>query len=283
MRFVCVNDSVPPQTTRSLKQASAARGIEYIEVDARSFDYAPERQLAHGDLLYRPAISLVAMRVEQFLWCEDVATFYAQSAGVFFSPITPPLRFERAGLPIPTTVYCSTTNRAVIDKHVARVGGFPLIVKILGHSRGVGVIRVDSLPALYSLLDYELSQGANPLLAQYIDEAAHWRLIVLGDRVIAAYRNRPIANDFRPHVAEGQTRFDIAPSEAMQDVAVRAVHSMQLEFGGVDVLEQADGKFYLLETNFPCYFGHAEEFGGVDIAGMMVDYLAAKAARLVQA
>jgi len=41
MRFVCVNDSVPPQTTRFLKQASAASGIEYVEVDARSFDYAP--------------------------------------------------------------------------------------------------------------------------------------------------------------------------------------------------------------------------------------------------
>lgn len=277
LRFVCVNDSVPPQTTRSLKEACATRGIEYVEIDARSFDYAPEKQLSRGDMMYRPAISLVAMRVEQFLWNQGVATFYAQPDGVFFAAITPPLRFERAGLPIPRTVYCSTTNRAMIQKYVERVGGLPLIVKILGHSRGVGVIRVDSLPALYSLLDYELSQGANPLLAQYIDDATHWRLLVLGDRVIASYRNAPMPNDFRPHVAEGKTQFDVAPSEAMQDVAVRAVNSMRLEFGGVDFLEQADGKFYLLETNFPCYYYHAQEFGGIDVAGLMVDFLAAKA------
>jgi hypothetical protein len=32
-----------------------------------------------------------------------------------------------------------------------------------------------------------------------------------------------------------------------------------------------------LEANFPFYYPHAQLHGGVDIAGQMVDYLAAKA------
>jgi len=278
MRFVCVNDAVALPTVMSLEAACRARGIEFLDVDARSFDYARERKLRAGDLMYRPAVSQAAMRVEQFLWSPGVVTFHTRPDGVFFTPLTPPLRFECAGLPIPRTVYCSTTSRKMIEQYVARIGGFPLIVKMLGFANGIGVMRVDSFPALFSLLDYELRQGANPLLAQYIADAAHWRLIVLGERVIAFYRKSPIANDFRAQAVKGETHSEIPPSAAMQKVAVTAAQVLGYEFAGVDILEQADGKFFLLEANFPCYFYHAQEFGGVDVAGMMLDYLVAKAA-----
>lgn len=279
MRFVLVNDAAPPQTTSALETACRARGIEFLDVDARSFDYAPERQLRAGDLMYRPAVSLAAMRVEQFLWHQGVVTFHARRDGVFFTAHTQPFCFTRAGLPIPQTVSCSTTNRKRIEEYVARVGGFPLIVKMAGMSNGIGVMRVDSFPALFSLLDYELRQGANPLLIQYIPHAADWRLIVLGERVIASYCKTPMANDFRAQVTGKPGEFDSTPNAAMQAVAVRAAQVLNVEFAGVDILEQADGTFFLLEANFPCYFFHAQEFGSVDVAGMMIDHLAAKAAR----
>ncbi len=279
MRFACVNDSVPPQTTASLEAACRAREIEFLDIDARSFDYAPERQLRAGDLMYRTAASHVAVRVEQFLWNDGVITFHTRHDGVFFTAHTPPLRFERAGLPIPRTVACSTTSRKRIAQYVERVGGFPVIVKMLGYSNGIGVMRVDSMPALLSLLDYELRQGANPLLIQYIPDAANWRLIVLGERVIAWYCKSPLANDFRAQVTGRQIEFTPVPSAAMQAVAARATQALNLEFAGIDLLEQPDGKFFLLEANFPCYFMHAQEFGGVDVAGLMLDHLAAKAAR----
>ncbi len=279
MRFACVNDAVPPKTTNALEAACRARAIEFLDIDARSFDYAPERQLRAGDLMYRPAASAAAVRVEQFLWNEGVVTFHARTDGVFFSSQqTSPFRFERAGLPIPRTVSCSTLNRKRIEQYVAHVGGLPLIVKMLGYANGIGVMRVDSFPALFSLLEYELGQGANPLLIQYIPDAINWRLIVLGERVIAWYSKTPLVNDFRAQVTGKPSEFEPVPGATMQDVAVRATHALNLEFAGVDILERTDGKIFLLEANFPCYFFHAQEFGGVDVAGMMIDYLAAKAA-----
>lgn len=278
MRFVCVNDAAPLPTIESLAAACRARAIEFLDVDARSFDYAPERQLQAGDLMYRPAVSQAAMRVEQFLWRQGVVTFHAHPDGVFFAPHTPPLCFERVGLPIPRTVYCSTTNRKRIEQYVARVGGFPLIVKMLGLANGIGVMRVDSFPALFSLLDYELRQGANPLLVQYIPDAINWRLIVLGEQVIASYCKSPIVNDFRAQVTGKPAEFASAPNLSIQHIAARAAQALHVEFAGVDILEQADGKLFLLEANFPCYYFHAQEYGGIDIASMMLDYLAAKAA-----
>lgn len=100
----------------------------------------------------------------------------------------------------------------------------------------------------------------------------------MGERVIAWYCKTPAANDFRAQVTGTPGEFARVPGAAMQDVAVRATRALNLEFAGVDILEQADGRIFLLEANFPCYFFHAQEFGGIDVAGMMLDYLAAKAA-----
>jgi len=50
-------------------------------------------------------------------------------------------------------------------------------------------MRVDSFAALFSLVDYILVQGVNPLLASYIEGAIHWRLTVVGTDVVAGYRN----------------------------------------------------------------------------------------------
>ena len=46
-----------------------------------------------------------------------------------------------------------------------------------------------------------------------------------------------------------------------------------LRMGGVDALVAPDGRMWVLEVNHPCYFGHAQDEGGVDVAGAMVDWL----------
>jgi glutathione synthase/RimK-type ligase-like ATP-grasp enzyme len=70
---------------------------------------------------------------------------------------------------------------------------------------------------------------------------------------------------------------------ALEDAAVRAVHALRVEHGGVDLLEHPSGRLYLLEANFPCYYPQAQRIGGIDVAGAMVDYLLEKAVRLTEA
>jgi hypothetical protein len=270
MTFYCVNDSAAPTTVALLRGSCAARSVEFV-------DYGRERRLSSGDLLYRPAISAAAIQVEQFLFNEQVASFYRRPESIFFQPITPPLLFQYTGLPIPPTVYCSTMQRSVIRGFVEQLGGFPIVVKVLGYSSGIGVMRVDSYPVLFSLLDFALSQGHNPLLCAYIDQATHWRLIVLGDAVISAYVNEPAADDFRTSAPADPQNYTTTVRPDLAGIAVRAVQVLQREFGGVDLLEDTHGKVFLLEANFPCYFAHPQDAAGIDISGMMVEYLIGKA------
>jgi hypothetical protein len=283
MNFYCVDDGVPEPTTRFLRQACDARGVEYVHVDPRWFDFRDDQQLQPGELLYRPAVSVAASRVEQFLYADGVATFYRDADGVFFNPMTSALHFHRVGLPVPRTFYLQDTPRPTLDSYVQRLGGYPVVIKLLGYSRGVGVMRADSPESLYSIVDFAQAEGKSPLLCAYVEDAVHWRLIVVGDRVVAGYLNRKDHNDFRTYADESPEDFQHPIKPAMADLAVRAVHALRYEFGGVDILEHPSGRLYLLESNFPCYFATPQEVVGTDVSGAMLDFLIEKSRRLTTA
>jgi hypothetical protein len=191
MRFCLVSeDSVPEETVTLLRDACEERRTPFEVVTAKTFDYDPSKRLEPGDLLYRAATSVAASRVEQFLYAPGVATFHAAKDGVFSSVSTQALVAEAAGIPMPKTVYAASTKAALLQQLVDRVGGFPVVVKVLGRSSGIGVMMAESMVSLRPLVDFTIAQGHNPLLCQFIRDAVHWRVVVLGGRAIASYRNK---------------------------------------------------------------------------------------------
>lgn len=278
MRFCLVSESsVPEETGRLLREACEARGIPFETVIAKAFDFDPLRRLRAGDLLYKAAGSIAASRAEQFLYAPGVATFHSADGGIFLTIDNQTLLAESAGIPTPKTVYLASSGAALLKKHAESLGGFPVVVKVLGRSGGIGVMLAESMAALRSLADFSIAQGQNPLLCQFIPNAIHWRLIVLGDRVIASYRNKQVADDFRSVGSTNRDDFEAKPPAAAIETAVRSARALRLEFAGVDILENPTGQVFFLEANFPCYYPHAQLHGGVDIAGQMVDFLAGKA------
>ena len=283
LRFHCIDHGVPEETIALLRNACAHRDIEFVAIDAGTFDFSAARRLGHGDLLYRPAASALAIRVEQLLQGAGVASFYCDALGPFLDCLNGPLLFERAGLPIPRTIYAATPDRDLLRRAVERLGGFPIVAKWLGHSSGVAVLRVDSLPALFSLMDYAGSGANPPLLMECIADATHFRLIVIGDRAVAAYRNAQQIDDFRSAGSDDPADYRIEIDPEMARVAVAATEALGIEMAGVDILRAPDGRLALLEANVPCYYPQAQLVTGVDIAGMMLDHLTRKAQALASA
>src|SRR6185295_9921904 len=110
----CIVEDRTPDTTRaSLRRACEQRSVEYRELRADRVD--PRRDpLAPGALLYAPATSILAERVERQLWQPGVVTFHRRSTGPFSFTLDPTLAFARAGLPTPRSVWITTTDRAVL-------------------------------------------------------------------------------------------------------------------------------------------------------------------------
>lgn len=277
-RFFCVTErGVPIETGGLLRLACRDRRIAFEEIRPDRFNFSTATPLLPGDLLFRSGCSFAAMRTEQFLFAPGVATFYRDDEDIFFDPANPYLLFDRAQLPLPQHFFCSTRDRTILRSYVDRLGGFPLVAKVEGGSLGVGVMRVDSYPALFSLVDYLVDAGRCPMLMSYIADTLHWRVIVVGDRAVAAYSNPTEPDDFRSLPSTSRADYLATVPDDLATLAVRSLQTIRREFGGVDILRTRDGKVFLLEANFPCYFAQAQAVADIDIAGCMIDRLLAKA------
>lgn len=67
----------------------------------------------------------------------------------------------------------------------------------------------------------------------------------------------------------------------VEQLAIKSVEVLGLEFGGVDIIMDAQERPYLMEVNFPCYFPRAQLLTGRDIASMMVEFLMKKSKTIV--
>jgi glutathione synthase/RimK-type ligase-like ATP-grasp enzyme len=279
--FYCVTDAtVPATTTELLAAACAARGVTCVPVDAGRFDPCEEVELPAGAMLFRPAVSSAAVRVEQALYGDGLATFYADGEALFFDGAAAPLLFARRGLPIPRTITLLHNDRAQLRRAVERVGGLPVVVKVPGGEGGVGVMLLESFASLASVLDHLFAAGRAPQLMAYVADAAHWRVVVVGSRAVAAYRNHPYPDDFRSGPSGDPADYMVPTPSPLTELAVAATRAIRREFAGVDILAHASGRLYLLEANFPCYFPQAQLVGGIDVAGAMLEHLLAKSRRL---
>ncbi len=268
----------PVQTVESLRAAAVARGLTVAVLDPTLLD--PRRgPLAAGTLLYAAATSKAAYDAERQLWQPGVATFHLDARGPDVVVAVGPHTFARAGLATPRTVTLRPSARDELESFVDWVGGLPAVVKVPGGELGVGTLRVDSLPALTSLLDLLWARGEEVRLMAYVDNAVHWRVIVVEGVAITAYRNPLKPNDFRSTPSADPADYGLVPSPEAARLAIEGTRASGMAFGGADVLEHPSGQHYLLEVNSPCYFPQAETFGKADVAGAMIEALLRRAGR----
>lgn len=273
MRFFCIEHDLPPETPRLLRAACARRHLDYVAVDAGAVDLTRLSPPVAGDILFRPATSERAIAVEQHLFRDDLGSVFTAPEGPSFACPEPSLLYERSGLPIARTLPGVRADRGWLRGAVDWLGGLPVVVKFPGLSGGRGVLRVDSLAGLFSLMDLAEARGDVPELCAFVDNAVHWRLVVVGDRVVSAYKNVNDDDDFRSSSDDNPANYRVEASADMIELAVLATQLNGVSFAGVDILQNARGELFLLEANSPCYFATAELVVGTDVSGAIVEHL----------
>jgi len=270
MNFYNITEHDLTDTNRLLQKSCEQRNILYLEITPETFDYQRTPRPEKGDLIYRVATDIAAIRLEQFLFKIGVCGLYKQP---FFECLEQNILLQKAGIPVPKTIHSLRSDRRLLPSHVEYLGDFPLIVKVPGSEGGMGLMQVDSYPALTSLLDY---LNSSPLLMSFVEHRHSYRLLVLGDEVIATKTLHCAPQEFRSNAVGGHTDYFNSVPAAAKEMALQAAALLQLEFGGVDILEQPDGTLIFAELNFPCYFADQQIEAKIDITGKILDYLSAK-------
>ncbi len=257
------------------KNACAELGVEFILHDAATERLAPMKSLGKNDLLYRSATSARSVLAERIMLSAECSNFYTDWTSGFNTRNCSFFLHEKIGLPvIPTVPFIPTLQTGVADA-VEKLGGFPIIVKALGGSHGVGVMRADSMQGLASLLDFLRAEKTSVLLRKFIPHSYYARIVVVGNKVVASHLSYTIENEFRTNAGDDkhQKREAITFPADIQEIAVKAVLSLGMETGGVDILFDTQGKPYIAEVNFPNDFSVTQRVAGIDIAKAMIEHL----------
>lgn len=289
MRIAILSRDVNLYSTRRLIEACQARGFEYIVVDILKcyIDIASD----HPDMWYLgerlvgidAAIPRIGASVTHYgiavlcqlemmnVFCLTDATALARSRDKLRSLQL--LSREKVGIPKTSFAHLVQDPKTLIDL----VGGAPLVVKLCTGSQGRGIVLAETPKAAESVIEAFRELRAEFLVQEFIREAkgADVRCFVIGDQVVAAMERTAAEGDFRSNLHCGGTARITALSEDEVRTAIRAARTMGLWVAGVDLLRSERGPLVMEVNSSPGLEG-IETVTGLDIAGMIVDYLASR-------
>jgi ribosomal protein S6--L-glutamate ligase len=184
-------------------------------------------------------------------------------------------RLASAGVPVPETmaIYDSIQIQDALD----RVGGTPVILKLLKGTQGIGVIKAESVDQTRSTLETLWSLGETVFLQRYVSESSgrDVRAFVVGDTVVAAMLRQAQTGEFRSNLHRGGTSEPIRLSADQEEVALKATAALGLTMAGVDMLISERGPL-VIEVNASPGLEGIETTTGKDVARAIIKHLEAQ-------
>ena len=174
------------------------------------------------------------------------------------------------GMPATTFV----RNRVDVVPAIERVGGAPVVLKLLEGTQGIGVILAPSVKVAEAIIETLQSTRQQVLIQRFVAESKgrDIRALVVGDRVVAAMRRTAQGDEFRSNVHRGGSVEAVTLDPEYERVAVRAAQIMGLKVAGVDMLEGNDGPLVMEVNSSPGLEG-IETATRLDVAGAIIDYI----------
>ncbi|MEK9499827.1 30S ribosomal protein S6--L-glutamate ligase [Gaopeijia maritima] len=286
MKLAILSRAPHAYSTRRLLEAAESRGHDARVLDTLKFSIELEpgspalwyrgRRLPHYDaILPRIGASITnygTAVVRQF----EQMDVYTPSSSHGIANSRDKLRahqiLSRHDIGMPHTAFVN--QRKDVLPAIARVGGAPVIIKLLEGTQGVGVILAETEKMAESIIETLQKAEKNVLIQKFVGESAgrDIRAFVVGDRVVASMRRTAQGDEFRSNVHRGGLTQAIDLEPAFRDTAIRAAQIMGLKVAGVDMLEGADGP-QVMEVNSSPGLQGIETATQLDVAGAIIDYM----------
>ncbi|HUG20237.1 MAG TPA: RimK family alpha-L-glutamate ligase [Planctomycetaceae bacterium] len=289
MKLAILSCSQNCYSTRRLCQAAQERGHSVKVLNTLKFSidlqegqpdlYYHSKQLSQYDaVLPRIGASITYFGTAVVRQFEQMDVFCANtSAGI--SNSRDKLRslqiLSRHQIGIPRTTF--VRDKKDVLPAIERVGGAPVIIKLLEGTQGIGVLLAESVKSAEAMIELLQSQKQNVLIQKFVSESKgrDIRAFVVGDRVVAAMRRVAQGQEYRSNVHRGGLTEPITLDEKYEQTAVRAAQIMGLRIAGVDMLEGKEGP-QIMELNSSPGLEGIEHCTQLDIAGAAIDYMSAQ-------
>ena len=182
--------------------------------------------------------------------------------------------FAREGVPIIPTKIFYTKEQAMEWLGTAK---FPMITKHDRGYQGKSVRKFDNKAQAIKFVDKINEKNLGMFLWQeYLPLKWDLRVIVLGGKVLGAMRRTAVGEEFRSNYSLGGSveRWELSREE--EALAIRAAGAARLDYVGVDIMKDDEGRSYILEVNRQCQFAGFEKATGINVARAVVKYIITK-------
>ena len=178
---------------------------------------------------------------------------------------------HNAGLPTPLTWVLRNREDALSIAEVELKKGNLLISKPLFGSQGEGIRRIEKMTDLFWLTNshgvYYLQRFVHCSGVGFSDN----RVFVINGQVVAAMRRR--GKSWLNNVARGASCERIDVNLEMAELAVKAAAALAMDYAGVDIIQDKDGHYTVIEVNsIPAWKG-LESVCDTSIAQVLADDL----------
>ena len=193
------------------------------------------------------------------------------------------LRLADYGLTQPQTKLINDHEKSneIVDKSGIK---FPLIMKTLRGSKGVGVLFVDSPKGLDSIVQliHKQDEDADLLVQEYIKTDYDVRVHILGGKFLAAMKRPVIEGDFRSNVSQGSEPEKIKLTELEIEESLKASKAVGGYWTAVDFIPSKNREKqppYMLEVNSSPGTEGIEDATKMNIAKEVITHFADKVNR----
>lgn len=179
---------------------------------------------------------------------------------------------SKAKLGLPKTVFTNYSKN--VNDVIERVGGAPLVIKLLEGTQGLGVVLAETKNAAESVLEAFNGLQARVIVQEYIQEAkgADIRVFVVDGHVVGAMKRQGKEGEFRSNLHRGGSANIIELSDEEEVAAVKAAKALGLGVAGVDMLQSERGPL-ILEVNSSPGLEGIQNATKKDIAKTIIRYI----------
>ena len=159
------------------------------------------------------------------------------------------MMFERENIRTPRTAYVA--NEYSIPKAVEAIGGkFPVIIKTITGTQGIGVTKATDYDTLVSTLQAMWKFNAEMIIQEYFNIEFDVRTIVMGDKIIASTKRVKVKGEFRSNMHRTDKKgVPYTLNEEEKKIIIKASRATTGELIGVDHILDKNKEPLILEVN----------------------------------
>ncbi len=189
------------------------------------------------------------------------------------------LRLASFGIDIPRTVFAGEGQN--LAELIQQIGGFPVVIKLLESTHGVGVLLAHNMLQATSIVEAFQKTGQRVIVQEFIAEAAgaDIRVFLVNGEVVAAMKRQAKDGEFRSNLHRGGSAMPVLLTDQEEEVARKVAAVMGLDVAGIDLLRSYRGPL-VMEVNASPGLEGIETITGKDVAGSVIRLVESRVAEL---